>query len=45
MYEEKRIKICLFKTGNVVNSKAMGKFSNKEQVNFKVFNLCDRFFK
>jgi len=63
MCEEKRIKICLIKAGNVANSPArpsilsgagggaMGKFSNEKsagscgQVNFKLFNLCKRFFK
>ncbi len=45
MCEEKRLKICLFETENVVISGAMGKFSNEKLANFKLFNLCNRFFK
>jgi hypothetical protein len=33
------------KTENVVNSRAMDKFSNDKQVNFRLFNLCNRFCK
>ena len=45
MYEEKRVKICLIKAQNAVNSGAMDKFYNEEQANFKLFNLCIWFFK
>ena len=45
MCEEKGIKICLIKAGNEVHSGVMVKFSNEKQANFKLFNLCNRFFK
>jgi len=34
-----------FGAGNAVYSNAMNKFSNEKQGNFKLFNLCNRFFK
>ncbi len=33
------------KAGNVVNSGAMDKFFNEKQANFRLFNLCNRFYK
>ena len=45
MCEEKRRKIFLMKAGNAVNSGAMDKFPNKKQINFTLFNLCNRFCK
>ena len=45
MCEEKRSQICLVKAGNEVHGGAMYKFSNEKQANFKLFNLCNRFFK
>ena len=45
MCEEKIDKISLIKTGNAVNSGAMNKFSNENQGNFGLFNLCNRFLK
>jgi len=43
--EEKRIKILLIKAESEVNNGIMDNFSNKKQDNFKLFNLCIRFFK
>ncbi len=45
MYEEKRIKIYLIEAKNEANSGATGKFSNEKRRDFKLFNLCKRFFK
>ena len=45
MCEEKRSQICLVKEGNEVHSGAMDKLSNENKANFKLFNLCNRFFK
>ncbi len=45
MCEEKRVKICLIKAENAVNNDIMDKFSNEKQADFRLFNLCDRFFK
>ena len=42
--EKKRSQICLVKAENEVHSGAMDKFSNEKQANFKLFNLCKRFF-
>ena len=44
MCEEKRIKISLIKMENAVNNGVMNKFSNENQANFGLFNLCIRFF-
>jgi len=45
MREEKRVKIWLIKAENAVNNAILDKFSNEKQTNFKLFNLCVRFFK
>ena len=45
--KEKRVKICLIKAGNAINSTAMNKFSNPPAGgrNFKLFDLSNRFCK
>ena len=45
MWEEKRSQFCLVKAENEVHGAAMDKFSNEKQANFKLFNLCNKFFK
>ncbi len=45
MCEEKRDKISLIKIGNAVNNCVINKFSNENQGNFGLFNLCNRFLK
>lgn len=45
MCEEKKVKIFLIKAENAVNSSAMNKFSNEKQGDFKLFYLCNSFFK
>ena len=45
MCVEKNNKISLIKAENEVNNGIMDKFSNEEQGNFRLFNMCKRFLK